>query len=225
VKVVFDHINGFGKVSEVDFIYSNPKGIPTENTPVTYLEKGWVEWGDYWYNLRSVRLNVNEYTPSKTTKRLSNKIQTELVKLTKDNLSVINSIYNKYVEYHNYVRDINISDFLGMDMLTYLYEGKIIGGLIYKIYKEEDKTAMASYQFLWDYKKPSLSLGKVSQLKEIEVAKYFDCKHLYLMGGYESVSSYKGDFKGFEWFTGGGWSDDTYIYKRLCERDDEKKIL
>lgn len=27
IKVVFDHIEGFGKITEQDFIYSDPKGI------------------------------------------------------------------------------------------------------------------------------------------------------------------------------------------------------
>lgn len=225
MKIVFDHINGFGKVSEIDFIYSNPRGIPTKNTPITYLEEGWVEWGEYWYALRSVRLKVDEYTPSKTTKRLSKKIQVTKSNLNQYNLVLLEEIYNKYVEYHNYVRDIKLSDFMGMDLLLYSFEGKVIGALIYKVYEEEDKAAMASYQFIWDYEKPSLSLGKISQHIEIEVAKELGCEYLYLMGGYETSSLYKSEFRGFQWFTGDGWSTDKFIYQRLCERDDEKRIL
>ena len=78
IQVIFDHITGYGKVTKEDFIFSDPKGIALDTTYLTYLSEGWVEWQDYWYNLRSVRLRVKDYEPTKTVKKLSKQIQYSL---------------------------------------------------------------------------------------------------------------------------------------------------
>lgn len=227
IKIIFDHTEGFGKVTDNDFIYSDPKGIALSKDYINYLEAGWIEWGKYWYNLRSVRLNINKYSPSKTTKKLSNKITYTNKLLTYDIVKKLESIYNSYIEKHQFKRDINLEDFLkakNFFVLLYYKDDSLIGANIYKIYRQMDETAFVSYQFLWDYNDPKLSLGNVSQFYEIEFAKSMDCKYVYLLGGYETKSIYKSNFKGFEWWTGSIWSTDVEMYKSLCLRDDNVHI-
>ncbi len=70
MKIVFDHIEGFGKVSHQDFICGYPMGIiePGDN-PKDLLAQGWIPWDGAWYNLRSVRINALLHSPTKTTRK------------------------------------------------------------------------------------------------------------------------------------------------------------
>ena len=74
--VTFDHINGFGKITQQDFIYSNPEGSLEKNeTPDDALNLGWIPWKGKWYNHRSIRINLKNYYPSKSIKKDYKKIQ------------------------------------------------------------------------------------------------------------------------------------------------------
>jgi arginyl-tRNA--protein-N-Asp/Glu arginylyltransferase len=224
IKVVFDHIEGFGKITEQDFIYSDPKGIAEGRDYIDYLNQGWIEWGDYWYNLRSVRLRVGEYQPTKTVKKLSKQIEYTTHVVTEFILDYLGPIYEKYVTKHGFERNINLKDFIGYECLLYYHEERLIGANIFKTYQDVTGKAFVSYQFLWDYENPKLSLGSVSQYYECKLAHFLRCEHVYLLGGYESASAYKADFKGFEFWTGKEWSKDTTLYTKLCQRDNHAHI-
>lgn len=227
IKVVFDHIEGFGKITEQDFIYSDPKGIAEGRDYIDYLESGWIEWGDYWYNMRSVRLDLRQYKPTKTAQKLAKGITYKSCRLTPEILELLEPIYAEYVKRHGFKREINLKDFLDTKnffVLLYYKEEKLIGALIHKLYRQSNEAAFVSYQFLWDYKEPKLSLGNVSQMYESELAKLLDCRYLYILGGYEESCIYKSQFKGFEWWTGKQWSNDTQLYIKLCQRDSHAHI-
>jgi hypothetical protein len=59
---------------------------------------------------------------------------------------------------------------------------------------------------------------------ECETAKILECKHVYILGGYEKCCLYKSDYYGFEWWTGAEWSEDKELYKKLCLRDEDAKV-
>jgi len=227
IKVIFDHIEGFGKITEQDFIYSDPKGIAVGKDYVDYLESGWVEWGVYWYNLRSVRLDLRKYEASKTTRKLAKNIKCNTHRLTSEIIEQLEPVYAQYIEKHKFQREINLKDFLDTEdffVLLYYKEEELIGALIHKVYEQGEKTAFVSYQFLWDYKEPKLSLGNISQMYESELAKLMDCDYLYILGGYEESCIYKSQFRGFEWWTGKEWSTDISLYTKLCQRDSHAHI-
>lgn len=227
IQVIFDHIKGFGKVTQQDFIYSDPKGIALGVNFVDYLEEGWVEWQEYWYNLRSTRINVEEYQPTKTVRKLAKRIDTEIVNVDKETLTILKPIYESYVEAKEFKRDIRLEDFKGYKAILYFHGGKVIGASIYRIYKQDtkqdSKLAMVVYQFLWDYEDPKLSLGNVAQYCEVDLVKNY-ASHVYLLGGYEESCIYKSQFKGFEWWTGKQWSSDIDLYTKLCNRDNNVHI-
>lgn len=223
IKVIFDHIAGFGKITEQDFIYSDPKGIATGIDFLSYLEEGWVEWQGYWYNLRSVRIKVSDYKPTKTVRRLARKVGVTEVILTKANLELIKPIYDKYVKAKGFRRDIRLEDFEGYSALLYWNQERLIGASIYTGYEVRGVIDIVVYQFLWDYEDPKLSLGNVAQYYEIEYSKPF-ANYVYLMGGYEESCIYKSEFKGFEWWTGQQWSTDITLYQQLCKRDTDAHI-
>lgn len=220
IQVVFNHIEGFGKVTKEDFIYSDPKGIALGSTYLKYLEEGWIEWQGYWYNLRSVRLNLKKYKPTKTVRKLSKQIEYTTHVVTDFILDYIKPIYYQYVAKHGFKRNINLEDFIGYECLLYYYKETLVGANIFKVYEDATGKAFVSYQFLWDYNKPKLSLGSVSQYYECRLAELLNCNYTYLLGGYESASAYKADHRGFEWWTGQQWSTDKELYLNLCKRDD-----
>lgn len=219
MRVVFDHIEGFGKVSHQDFIYSSPVGhLEDWETAQSALETGWIPWDGVWYNMRSVRINLEHYRPSATTKRLSHKIDFVYQKFKDDSLYY--QLYDDYCEHHGYQRVISWEQLRSQKMISYFHENKEIG---FSAVEQYDKAFVAS-QFVWDYKQPKLSLGKVAQHYECEVAKMLGCTHVYILGGYEKSCLYKADFHGMEWWTGDEWTNDTALYKHLCLRDENATV-
>ena len=221
MKVLFDHIGGFGKVETTDFIYSNPRGILQDGNFLDALEKGWIEWGDYWYNLRSVRINTNQYEPTYTTKKMGKRINASLEILSEGNIKKLQPIYDKYLSKKGFKRPIPLKNFQDMFVIIYEYQNKCIGANIFKLYEQINKVAMVSYQFIWDYEEPKLSLGNVSQYYEHKYAEMMKADYIYILGGYESTSKYKSSLKGFEWWTGESWSSDVDMYNSLCDRDTQ----
>lgn len=215
MKVIFDHINGFGKVSDQDFIYSQPHGVlePGE-TEAQALANGWIPWDGAWFNLRSVRIDLSEYKPHETTKRLSRHIDYQYEKFV-DKL-FYRELYEKYCSHHGFQRTITWEQLFTGDIISYSLNGVVIGYSAVEVYDE----AFVATQFVWDYENPKLSLGKVAQMFECIVAKQLDCTHVYILGGYEKCCMYKSDFYGFEWWTGTEWSKDKDLYKKLCLRDE-----
>lgn len=215
MRVVFDHINGFGKVSDQDFIYSQPHGVlePGEKESEA-LATGWIPWDGDWYNLRSVRINLSEYKPHETTRKLSRYIDF-MYQEFEDKL-VYRHLYEAYCKHHGFQRTITWDQLFTGDMIAYSQLGQVIGYSAVEVYD----TAFVATQFVWDYANPKLSLGKVAQMYECEVAKILGCTHVYILGGYEKCCLYKSDFYGFEWWTGTEWSTDKELYKKLCFRDE-----
>lgn len=216
MKVVFNHINGFGKVSNQDFIYSEPHGVLEEGeTEVEAFEKGWIPWDGVWYNLRSVRIDLKEYKPNDTTRKLSRHIDFMYEKF--EDKPIYRELYESYCKHHGFERTVIWEQLFTGNIISYFNNGILIG---YSAVEKYNNVFCAT-QFVWNYKNPKLSLGKVAQMYECEVAKMLGCTHVYILGGYEKCCLYKSDFYGFEWWTGLEWSKDKELYKNLCERDDK----
>lgn len=219
MKIFFDHISGFGKVSDLEVIVNCAYGILDDNeSSVDALKEGWIPWEGKWYNERSTRIDLSLYTPSKTTKKLAKNITVEHGNV-EASLELYTDLYDKYCTYHGFKRDIQLSSFKDCSVIEY-YTDKLIG---ISLYKQFD-TQFVAYQFIWDYADPKLSLGTVAQMIECETAKVLECEYVYLLGGYESCCLYKSNYKGFEFWTGKEWSKDLDLYKQLVERDEKIKI-
>jgi arginyl-tRNA--protein-N-Asp/Glu arginylyltransferase len=220
MKIYFDHINGFGKISDLEIIVNGAYGIlePNESC-VDALNEGWIPWENKWYNERSTRLNLNIYQPTKTTKKLSNKLTVVKgdILLNQEEYKIL---YEKYCDYHEFKRDIKLESFKDCSVIEY-HTDKLVG---ISIYKQFD-TQFVAYQFIWDYEDPKLSLGTIAQMVECETAKSMGCEYVYLLGGYELCCLYKSNYKGFEFWTGKEWSKDIELYKQLVERDEKIKII
>lgn len=219
MKVIFDHINGFGKISDYEVIVNCAYGIQEkEDNPSELMNQGWIPWKDRWYNERSTRINLTNYKPSKTTKRLSNKITTRKGDIKKY-IEIYKEIHQKYSTHKSFQRNISLDTFLDCEIIEY-WKDNLIALSIYKMIGKD----MIAYQFIWDYEDPKLSMGNVAQMFECEQARLNQCDYVYLMGGYEKCCEYKSEFSGFEFWTGLEWSSDVDLYKNLISRD-EKVII
>jgi len=220
MRVVFNHIDGFGKVSDQDFIYSQPYGVLEEGeSPSKALATGWIPWENVWYNLRSVRIDLTAYKPHETTRKQARLV--DFMYQEFEDKPVYRDLYEKYLVHHGFQRTITWEQLFTGNMIEYRHMGEIIG---YSCVEQYDDALVAT-QFVWDYANPKLSLGKVAQMYECEVAKMLGCKHVYILGGYEKCCLYKGDFYGMEWWTGTEWSRDKDLYQKLCLRDEAATVI
>jgi arginyl-tRNA--protein-N-Asp/Glu arginylyltransferase len=220
MKIHFDHINGFGKISNYEVIVNCSYGILEKNESETRaLQEGWIPWKGKWYNERSTRIDLTEFKPTKTSKKISKKIKTVKGSLI-DKLKDYQELYTKYCLHNSFQRNINLSSFEGCDVIEY-WTDKLNAISIYKIFE----TNMVAYQFIWDYEDPKLSLGSVAQMFECDFAKDMNCEYVYLLGGYEKCCEYKSNYHGFQFWTGKEWSSDIELYKILVNRDEKIEII
>lgn len=219
MKIFFNHIKGFGKVSDLEVIVNCAYGIlEHDESSIDALKEGWIPWEGKWYNERSTRIDLAVYKPTKTTKKLSKRIIAQSGNVLAD-LEQYEELHEKYCQYHNFKRDIKLESFKDCSVIEY-HTDKLIGISLYKQYD----TQFVAYQFIWDYADPKLSLGSVAQMIECETAKLLGCEYVYLLGGYEDCCRYKANYPGFEFWTGKEWSTDIELYTTLVSRDEKIKI-
>lgn len=219
MKIIFDHIQGFGKVSDLEVIVNCAYGILDDNeSPSEALKSGWIPWEGRWYNERSTRIDLSVYKPTKTTKKLSRNVIVESGDVLAS-IEAYSELYDKYCKYHGFKRDISLESFKDCSVIEYWVD-ELVAISFYKVFENQ----FVAYQFIWDYENPKLSLGTVAQMIECETAKLLNCEYVYLLGGYEMCCLYKSNYSGFEFWTGKEWSKDLDLYKKLVERDEKIKI-
>lgn len=222
--ITFDHILGFGKMTEQDFVFSNPEGIlEKKETPDQVLAKGWIPWKGKWYNHRSVRINLDKYYPSKSTKKDLNKIEVRFNSIDElKNYNHVRDIYDIYCKKNNFIKTTQIEDIIKESSCFFEFkkDNKIKGYTFCTLYEK----SMVSLEFIQNFTCEHISLGSISQYNECNQAKSLGRKYVYILGGYETTCLYKCNFHGMEWWTGKEWSTDLSLYKKLCERDSKIRI-
>ena len=224
MQISFDHVNGFGKITNQDFIYSNPEGVLEEKEkPDDALEKGWIPWKNKWYNHRSVRINLRNYYPSKTTRKDFKKIETTFKSISEfKDFEKAENIYEIYCEKNNFLRSIPIKDIIkdSSYFFEFKYNNKIKGYTFCTLYER----SLVSSEFIQDFTCHNISLGSISQHYECTTAQNLNKQYVYLLGGYETSCLYKCKFHGMEWWTGKEWIEDKNLFVELCQRDETIKV-
>ena len=168
-----------------------------------------------WIPTRSVRINLHNFIPSKTQRKIfKNGITYQVSKLNKD---ILLPLYNEYKQINNYSSQVDeiFLNYSDHNVIYYSYDNKLIGFCVIR----KLNGGMISFQFATtNYTK--LSVGTFSQIAEIEIAKADGYKYLYIGAGYESCCKYKSSFSGFEFWDGCIWNTDKELYNTLCDRDD-----
>jgi hypothetical protein len=241
MKLYFDHV--LGKQKDEDLVYSLVSAtFPPEEWYYAF-DNGWAptpEWypsnfntahSFIWYQSRQTRIRVKDYVSNKKTKKLAktSNIVCRSSNCLLEDINTIFNIYTSYCEAKGFGDAITAPEELlnyftseGPVVLFHFYlDNQLIG--ISKI-SDWDSVLFSEF-FWWDYKDPSLSLGKLSFYLELEYAKSTGADFLYTGLGYNSESIYKSLKKGFEFWTGREWSSNAQLYQELCLKDDEITTL
>jgi hypothetical protein len=215
MKIVFDHIEGWGKICKSDLIYAPCWAYPEGESSDDMLEAGWLPWQGRWFPARSVRLELAAVQFGRTVQKCSRKIQALDRRPTVAEMEYIAHFYMEKKSFCSPHVFKEIFDNPNYRYITFSHNNKVVGFIAYLLFQR----SFVGVQFAWDYETPQLSLGSVSTYLEVEIARREGCQHYYMMGGYEVDSAYKAQLGGFEWWTGQVWSQDRSIYLELCSRD------
>jgi arginyl-tRNA--protein-N-Asp/Glu arginylyltransferase len=244
MNLFFDHI--LSQQSDKDFNFVLVSACFEKDEEQYALENGWVpfmSWYDsnslfskqsfeksqiIWVQVRSSRICVNDFSINKNQKRLlKNDLKFEL-KDSKDlDFEKIYNIYLAYCKYKDFGDVKSYTKFIERyknDILKYLcyYDD---GNLVAYCMVEFLGGQMYSHQFCWNYENPKLSLGIVSQIKEVELAKERNIDYVYIGGISENFGLYKTKFAGFEYWDGRRWCKNDAAIQTMLEKDSKIKTI
>lgn len=232
MKLFFDHT--CGKQADTDFIHCLVSAVFEPDEYDWALENGWCPsniWYSQdtnfkrqndiiWYQSRQSRINLEAYKITKSERKLRRRLKDVKIEFTQDpNLDSLYRIYDSYVAQKGYRDRMNRSEFF--DSYASANEWFILFDNAAFTVMEICGSSLLSHQFCWDYAKPELYLGKYSTYLEVEFAAGNSLKHVYLGPSYEKHSLYKGDYSGFEFWTGRKWCSDKQLFGELLTRDAE----
>lgn len=179
----------------------------------------------HWYQARQTRINLSKFLDTRSTRKARKKckqITTKCLNAKEIDLNILQDIFDKYFEYRNFkkwdLEPLILAEPHRKYFLIYYLNEKPIA---FTFLRDVGSSSVFSTQFAWDYENPKLYLGKYANLAEIDYCIANNKNYMYLGFGYEKSCMYKADYKGFEFWTGENWSDDTEQYKWLCERDSK----
>jgi hypothetical protein len=238
MKLFFDHIAG--QQTDKDFLHCLVSATFERFEYDWALQNGWSPsniWYDndtnfvrdhdmIWYQSRQTRINLSRSEPHTQRERKARK-QAKHTAWTQTSEPDFDQLYRIYVDYlynRGFSDSMNFDDFLRSystqeNLVFLLFEDCAFSVL------EEVGNSLIAHQFCWNYSRPQLGLGKYATYIEIEYARSKLYDSVYLGPSYESMSSYKASFSGFEWWTGREWSTDTDAYTECLQRDDSVRTI
>jgi len=244
MKLFFDHI--FCQQSGKDLNFTLVSAYFNKDEEDYALRNGWVpftSWYDcnslfstqsyqdnqtIWVQVRSSRINVESFALNKNQKRLLKNNINYFLKDSKDlDFEIIYKIYFDYCKYKEFgdVKEFNkFIERYKNDSLKYLcyYDNEV---LVAFCMVEFFGGQMYSHQFCWNYHNPKLSLGTLSQIIEVEVARERNIDYVYIGGISEKYGVYKTKFAGFEYWDGRNWCKADKTIQILLEKESELKTI
>lgn len=96
MKIIFDHISGFGRTTNLDFIHVDFYAIKEDSDSAKeMLESGWLPWDGKWFQMRSTRYKISEITFDKKSFKKIKDITYTTAKLEKNEYEKITMDYIK----------------------------------------------------------------------------------------------------------------------------------
>ncbi len=202
-------------------------------TTQDYIERGYRRFGKMYFRpvcpncneCQSIKIDVNNYNFSKSERRVIKKakdikIYIQEPSLSKEHLNLFDKYhlfmqskkgwsYQKTTPEHYYASFVDAYGDFGYEVL-YFYQNKLIGVDLIDILKD----GISSIYFYYDPLYSSFSLGKLSLLQEIILAKKENKKWIYL-GYYVAECSslnYKANYKPYITLKGRPKMDCQYIW-------------
>ena len=179
------------------------------------LENGWLFCDGRWYQCRSVRIDLDRFEPKY---RLPAQC---CVRHTSFWTWGLEAVYREYVEHKGFTASKAAFD---LDRASYLIVEDRAEPIAFTKFMHY-AGGLESQITAWNYRDPSLCIGKGIIADEVDFARSLGLSHLYIGQGCELGSRYKADIPGFEWWTGAEWSRDRTLYKEICARDSSVKTL
>lgn len=224
MKVWYKH--PYGRLDQYDMQWVKVYAEVQPQEQEQALAQGFVDLGNHWLQVRSTRINVQQYVKSapKFKQRKGVSVKTWTGSLAKQNQNLLAQVYDKFIA-HNQYKGINIfEDFDITDQETfycYYFESELVAWSVWSEYGK----SIDNWQFAWDYVDQRLRLGKFSLDHEIRTAHQQGYDWFYLGASYDNSCKYKSDVEGFEWWTGAEWSKDVDLYQKHIEADCSVQTL
>ena len=242
MHIIWDHT--FGKQEDMDLVICRPMAKVDPSEEGFALDQGWlaldhpVRDEEVWYQSRSTRISLQEYTPRYRPimhkgQEIKYKVieANEMVKLL--NLPII---YKKYMKRKGFKEDYSpFAHYHKRDQFMIFYIGtadNIVAFTKQKIYAEHEDLADLSPSSANHIEASGVEsvlhantvpIGSECLELELEWANENGVPYYYLGSGYEKSSEYKAKWSGFQWWTGVQWSRNKKQYRRLCRRDSRVK--
>ena len=247
VELLFNHT--FGRQEQQDIVYTPVWAYADQYEDGDMLDSGWLLL-DYphnnrecWYQSRSVRIDCDLYRPRFPKHQYNGKNITvkEIFPQRTEDLTLLplKSIYDQYISRKGFSDLYDPFRWLSNRTSFLLFEcqGEIVGFTKIRRYYWESPYDN-EYMFPgegWDnhgvagietvLHASTVPISAVTADLEIQWAIDQGASYVYLGAGYEQGSEYKSSFRGFEWWTGSEWSRLKKMYKKLCKRDSETKLI
>jgi len=221
MRLFFDHTAG--RITHVDWQYSTMLATFLPDEHEAALETGWLmnEWDPpFWFQARQVRYSLKDLTDLKKFKYPQG-VTFKVIPVSPVQFNKYNEIWETYLAFKGFEKKTDFKESLDFEP-----ENK----KVIEIYDKDYLVAFSiirispgpvSLQFAWNYHRPKISLGMVSQRFEMEYLKSRGFSHHYVCPGYETTCIWKKRFPGFEFWTGVSWSTDRELYEKLCNKDSE----
>lgn len=233
MEIFFDHIAG--QTQDRELIYSPASAVFESEEYSWAVENGWqiaTVWDDddfawfndckslgvdVWYQSRVSRIELSS-AKEKSRHRTKMKKSGATVEWVKDpDKSLYWEIYLEYVKAKGYSEmygtpEVFFKPIYGeRKYLQYKIAGKVVA---YSVIEFLGKSALA-LQFCWDYQTPEARLGYINKYYQFRYLRELECDYMYLGTSYEVSSLKKGEYAGFEWWTGRDWSKNSDLYRDL----------
>lgn len=184
-----------------------------DSKEVEAVQQGWLINEGSWYNCRSTRIALAEYSKPQ---KISGYSFSYHESLTSDEFNGVEQSYQAFLDYKGFNKLYNL---IPEDPRTSWLLCRSDRVHAFTMFTEYDG-ALESNLTAWDYSEMKKSIGKHIIGYEVEIARQKGLEHLYIGPGYGKSAIYKAYLKGFQWWTGMEWSTDRDKYISLCERDD-----
>lgn len=219
-------------------VWAFPQG---DEKPAEILHQGFLPSSynlDRFYMCRHVRIALNQYQPSSENRRILRKGEGVVFKLIKrQDFELTPQRKELCLEYADAKFGANIMTSEKLERLfgspvcshVLLFTDAVTNeeiGLVV-LYMEPPRAVFYYYAF-YDLSYPNKSLGMYMMTAAVGAMKEQGYNHIYLGSCYSRNAMYKTQFKGFEFWNGFRWSDDSSELKYLIKRDGgavEKHLL
>lgn len=248
MELIWNH--RFGQQEQQPLVICRPWAFAEEHEDGDMLQGGWLLLDhpyrdkECWYQSRSVRIDLDRYSPRFPKHQYNGKeIEVkEIFPKTPEDLTLLplKKIYTDYLKRKGFRDLYDPFTWLGprTSFLLFSIDSNIKGFTKMRRYYWQEDLGPEQFMFPgneWEFTSvagiesvlhaSAIPISAVTADLEIQWAQQQGAGYIYLGAGYERSSEYKSAFRGFEWWTGEKWSRLKKPYRKLCKRDSDLELI